>query len=76
MASFYTLQGPKRVGDSPFSVAWFGFCANHTWPGPIFDAYGPNYVIIPGSFGMVIALICFSFSEGMLPSNNILMNSF
>lgn len=33
--------------------------------GPIFDAYGPNYVIIPGSIGIVVALICFSFSQGM-----------
>lgn len=32
--------------------------------GPIFDAYGPNYVIIPGSIGMVASLICFSFSKG------------
>ncbi|KAE8323728.1 major facilitator superfamily domain-containing protein [Aspergillus sergii] len=31
--------------------------------GPIFDAYGPAYVIIPGSIGIVAALICFSFSE-------------
>jgi len=34
--------------------------------GPIFDAYGPNYVIIPGSIGIVVALICFSFSEGKI----------
>lgn len=32
--------------------------------GPIFDSYGPNYVIIPGSIGMVASLICFSFSKG------------
>ncbi|KAJ5156635.1 oxalate/formate antiporter [Penicillium capsulatum] len=31
--------------------------------GPIFDAYGPNYIVIPGSVGMVASLICFSFSE-------------
>ncbi|KAJ5596564.1 oxalate/formate antiporter [Penicillium hetheringtonii] len=31
--------------------------------GPIFDAYGPNYIIIPGSIGIVVALVCFSFSE-------------
>lgn len=36
--------------------------------GPIFDAYGPNYIVIPGSVGMVVSLICFSFSEGVLPS--------
>lgn len=33
--------------------------------GPIFDAYGPAYVVIPGSIGIVAALICFSFSEGI-----------
>lgn len=33
--------------------------------GPIFDTYGPSVVVIPGSFGMVVSLICLSFSEGM-----------
>lgn len=33
--------------------------------GPIFDTFGPTYVIIPGSIGMVVALVCFSFSEGI-----------
>ncbi|PYH97920.1 MFS general substrate transporter [Aspergillus ellipticus CBS 707.79] len=31
--------------------------------GPILDTWGPTYVIIPGSIGMVVALVCFSFSE-------------
>ncbi|KAL5364237.1 major facilitator superfamily domain-containing protein [Aspergillus floccosus] len=31
--------------------------------GPIFDTYGPAYVVVPGSVGIVAALICFSFSE-------------
>ncbi|KAF9887206.1 hypothetical protein FE257_010460 [Aspergillus nanangensis] len=31
--------------------------------GPIFDAYGPRYVMIPGSVGMLAALLCLSFSE-------------
>lgn len=30
--------------------------------GPLFDAYGPHCVVIPGSIGMVVSLICFSFS--------------
>ncbi|KAL4804172.1 major facilitator superfamily domain-containing protein [Aspergillus unguis] len=30
--------------------------------GPIFDCYGPAYVVIPGSVGMVASLLCFSFS--------------
>ncbi|RDW58575.1 uncharacterized protein DSM5745_11266 [Aspergillus mulundensis] len=30
--------------------------------GPIFDCYGPLYVVVPGSIGMVASLICFSFS--------------
>ena len=33
--------------------------------GPLFDAYGPKYVVIPGSVGLVGALVCFSFSQGM-----------
>ncbi|KAL4755340.1 hypothetical protein BDW72DRAFT_209200 [Aspergillus terricola var. indicus] len=30
--------------------------------GPIFDCYGPLYVVVPGSIGMVASLLCFSFS--------------
>ncbi|PLB53503.1 oxalate/formate antiporter [Aspergillus steynii IBT 23096] len=30
--------------------------------GPIFDAYGPFYVVVPGSIGMVVSLVCLSFS--------------
>jgi MFS family permease len=32
--------------------------------GPIFDCYGPLYVVVPGSIGMVASLLCFSFSTG------------
>ncbi|KAJ5762398.1 uncharacterized protein N7511_005780 [Penicillium nucicola] len=31
--------------------------------GPIFDTYGSKFVIIPGSIGMVLSMVCFSFSE-------------
>ncbi|KAJ5089634.1 oxalate/formate antiporter [Penicillium argentinense] len=31
--------------------------------GPILDAYGPKWVTVPGSIGMVVSLVCFSFSE-------------
>ncbi|KAJ5322337.1 hypothetical protein N7452_010626 [Penicillium brevicompactum] len=31
--------------------------------GPIFDAFGPRYVILPGSIGIVISMVCFSFSK-------------
>ncbi|KAL4940610.1 hypothetical protein BDV06DRAFT_223906 [Aspergillus oleicola] len=30
--------------------------------GPIFDCYGPLYVVVPGSIGMVASLLFFSFS--------------
>ncbi|KAL4860480.1 major facilitator superfamily domain-containing protein [Aspergillus spectabilis] len=30
--------------------------------GPIFDCYGPAYVVIPGSVGMVASILFFSFS--------------
>ena len=32
--------------------------------GPIFDCYGPLFVVVPGSIGMFASLICFSFSTG------------
>ncbi|KAL5337259.1 major facilitator superfamily domain-containing protein [Aspergillus crustosus] len=32
--------------------------------GPIFDCYGPSYVVIPGSIGMVASILFFSFSTG------------
>ncbi|CAG7976083.1 unnamed protein product [Penicillium salamii] len=31
--------------------------------GPIFDAFGPRYVVIPGSIGTVASLLCLSFSK-------------
>ncbi|KAJ5239267.1 oxalate/formate antiporter [Penicillium chermesinum] len=54
---------------SQFSIGWiFGCYAFFLYTagaqaGPIFDAYGPNYIIIPGSIGIVAAIICLSFSE-------------
>ncbi|KNG84693.1 oxalate/formate antiporter [Aspergillus nomiae NRRL 13137] len=56
-------------GYSESSIGWiygaYGFFLYFAGAqaGPIFDAYGPAYVIIPGSIGMVAALICFSCSE-------------
>lgn len=41
-----------------------GAVTDYLYVGPIFDAYGPNYVIIPGSIGIVVAMICLSFSKG------------
>ncbi|PGH10714.1 hypothetical protein AJ79_05305 [Helicocarpus griseus UAMH5409] len=56
-------------GYSESSIGWifgaygfFLFVAS-AQAGPIFDAYGPFYVIVPGSIGIVTSLICFSFSE-------------
>ncbi|RAL15732.1 MFS general substrate transporter [Aspergillus homomorphus CBS 101889] len=31
--------------------------------GMIFDAWGPTYLVVMGSLGMVVSLICFSFSN-------------
>ncbi|OQD87613.1 hypothetical protein PENANT_c005G03173 [Penicillium antarcticum] len=31
--------------------------------GPIFDTYGSKFVIIPGSIGIVLSMVCFSLSE-------------
>ncbi|KAE8371475.1 major facilitator superfamily domain-containing protein [Aspergillus bertholletiae] len=56
-------------GYSESSIGWiygaYGFFLYFAGAqaGPIFDAYGPAYVIIPGSIGTVAALIWFSFSE-------------
>ncbi|OJJ32658.1 hypothetical protein ASPWEDRAFT_185156 [Aspergillus wentii DTO 134E9] len=55
-------------GYSESSIGWiygaYGFFLyiGAAQVGPIFDAYGPNYVVIPGSIGIVVSLICFSFS--------------
>lgn len=35
--------------------------------GSIFDALGPRLVLVPGVIGIVVALICFSFSTGTTP---------
>ncbi|KAI2996373.1 hypothetical protein CBS147346_9383 [Aspergillus niger] len=54
---------------SESSIGWifgaysFFLYAAGAQTGPILDTHGPNYVIIPGSIGMVIALIGFSFSQ-------------
>ncbi|KAL4889645.1 MFS general substrate transporter [Aspergillus ambiguus] len=56
-------------GYSESSVGWiygaYGFFLYFAGAqaGPIFDTYGPAYVILPGSVGIVAALICLSFSE-------------
>lgn len=34
--------------------------------GPIFDAHNLRFVIVPGSVGIVVGLIFFSFSTGMI----------
>jgi hypothetical protein len=33
-------------------------------PGPIFDARDVKILIIPGTVGMVVSLVCLSFSKG------------
>lgn len=61
MGSSFTLLEHKLVGEVLSGIGTVTeLCA-----GPIFDAYGPAYVVIPGSIGIVAALICFSFSEGI-----------
>ncbi|KAL4789505.1 major facilitator superfamily domain-containing protein [Aspergillus venezuelensis] len=53
---------------SESSVGWiFGAYAFFLYvagaqAGPIFDCYGPLYVVVPGSIGMVASLLFFSFS--------------
>ena len=70
MDSSFTLLEPKLVGEIVSVIRKVAeLCAT----GPIFDAYGPAYVIIPGSIGIVTALICFSFSEGMYDCINFLL---
>ncbi|PYH75554.1 MFS general substrate transporter [Aspergillus uvarum CBS 121591] len=59
----------QLVDYSESSIGWiygaYGFFlyAAGAQAGPIFDAYGRNHVIIPGSIGIVVALICLSFSQ-------------
>lgn len=59
---FFLYIGSAQVGES--LVVWTLRMLLLTYVGPIFDAYGPNYVIIPGSVGIVVAMICLSFSKG------------
>ncbi|KAJ9234735.1 hypothetical protein DTO027B5_5972 [Paecilomyces variotii] len=55
-------------GYSASSIGWiygaFGFflyfCGAQV--GPIFDAHGPKYLLIPASVGIVASMICLSFS--------------
>ncbi|PKY00439.1 putative monocarboxylate transporter [Aspergillus campestris IBT 28561] len=55
-------------GYSESSIGWifstYGFFvfAAGAQAGPIFDTYGVQIAIIPGSIGLVVSLICFSFS--------------
>ncbi|KAK2737805.1 hypothetical protein FQN55_000916 [Onygenales sp. PD_40] len=55
-------------GYSDSSIGWiyggYGFFLYlaGAQAGPIFDSYGPSYVVIPGSIGMVASIFFFSFS--------------
>ena len=65
---FFLYVAGAQAGKSFFSCPLLRIMLTRSNPtGPIFDAYGPTYVIIPGSVGIVVSLICFSFSEGKLP---------
>ncbi|KZF24822.1 putative monocarboxylate transporter [Xylona heveae TC161] len=63
------VSAHQLEGYSESSVGWifgaYGFFlyVAGAQAGAIFDAYGPNYIIIPGSIGIVAAIICLSFSE-------------
>ncbi|KAL2826266.1 major facilitator superfamily domain-containing protein [Aspergillus cavernicola] len=69
LGTLHAWTNTHQLNDySESSIGWiygaYGFflyfaCAQ---AGPVFDCYGPLYVVIPGSVGMVASLICFSFS--------------
>jgi MFS family permease len=62
---FFLYAAGAQTGKSVLSP--LEYCTEKVL-GPIFDTYGPRYVIIPGSVGIVVALICLSFSEGNIAS--------
>lgn len=62
MAFFSISEVLRLVGQIAYEVS--GKNTKLCSTGPIFDAYGPAYVVIPGSVGIVVAVICLSFSEG------------
>ncbi|KAL6233710.1 hypothetical protein BDW75DRAFT_231749 [Aspergillus navahoensis] len=61
--STYQLAGysESSIGWIYGAYAFFLYVAG-AQAGPIFDCYGPLYVVVPGSVGMVVSLLCFSFS--------------
>ncbi|KAJ6089858.1 hypothetical protein N7467_005074 [Penicillium canescens] len=57
-----TDYAESSIGWIYSSYAFFLYIAG-AQTGPIFDTYGSKFVIIPGSIGMVVSMVCFSFSE-------------
>ncbi|KAL4912693.1 major facilitator superfamily domain-containing protein [Aspergillus aurantiobrunneus] len=62
--SSYQLQGysESSIGWIYGAYGFFLYVAG-AQAGPIFDCYGPRYVVVPGSIGMVASLLLFSFSS-------------
>lgn len=67
MDSSFTSQELKVVRTSASSFEYDGLIILLTVIGPILDTWGPTYIILPGSIGMVVSLVCFSFSKGKIP---------
>jgi MFS family permease len=73
LGTLHAWTGTHQLQDySESSIGWiYGAYAFFLYffgaqAGPIFDCYGPAYVVIPGSVGMVASILFFSFSTGML----------
>ena len=69
---FFLFLGGAQAGKS-FQLYQNTFNLNSytsSMIGPIFDAHGVHKVVIPGSLGIVAALVCLSFSEGAYSPRN------
>ncbi|CBF83899.1 protein mctA [Aspergillus nidulans FGSC A4] len=65
-----TDYSESEIGWIYGAYAFFLYVAG-AQTGPIFDCYGPLYVVVPGSIGMVASLLCFSFSTGASSTSDL-----
>jgi MFS family permease len=66
--AFFLYIGGAQVGE--YSISELSVSPRDLRPvqGPIFDAHDIRYLLVPGSIGIVAAIMCMSVSTGRLPS--------
>ena len=68
--AFFLYIGGAQVGTytiSPHVCCYFENCFSDllVLVGPIFDAHDVRFLVVPGSIGMVVAIMCLSVCRGM-----------